>query len=244
MSHSFRSLFVLLFIGSAAACAQVPRESVELSATVGRDVARLHRSHRELATVLYARIKADVNRFVDEVYAPYQIRRLLVAEQADHLEGSANSLFAVLESARRSDDASAQRNALAAMEIFTRVVRSDVEAYRADRLAPILQQEAELLAAIDRSYNQVHYANSIVTGHLASVVEVHDAQDAILREFGAEGVRERVGEHLASASATVAKLVEDGKRIEGDVAEAEKKVEELTAKLEKAIEDARAWKQE
>lgn len=36
---------LLLFVWPG--CAQVPKESVELSVTVGRDLAEVHRSHRE-----------------------------------------------------------------------------------------------------------------------------------------------------------------------------------------------------
>ena len=75
---SLLTFCLLLCIG----CAHVPKESVELSATVGRDIAQVYRAHRELAVVLYERIKSDINRFIDEVYAPYQIQKLLQADQS------------------------------------------------------------------------------------------------------------------------------------------------------------------
>jgi len=67
------AVFFMIAI-TLTACAQVPKESVELSSTVGRDLAVVYDAHRELAQVLFSRMRHDVNRFVDDVYAPYQIK--------------------------------------------------------------------------------------------------------------------------------------------------------------------------
>ena len=86
-------LCILLYAG----CAQVPKQSVELSATVGRDIAQVYKAHRELAVILYGRIKDDVNKFVDQVYAPYQIEKLLQADHDDFKKGDPNALFSALD---------------------------------------------------------------------------------------------------------------------------------------------------
>ncbi|MEK7477732.1 MAG: hypothetical protein AAB152_19100 [Candidatus Coatesbacteria bacterium] len=65
------AIFSLILL--SAGCASTPKESVELSATIGRDLEAVHTSHRELAKLLYARMKQDVNTFVDTKYAPWQI---------------------------------------------------------------------------------------------------------------------------------------------------------------------------
>lgn len=214
-------------------CAQVPRQSVKLSTTIGRDITQVYRAHRELAFILYERIKGDVNRFVDEVYTPYQINKLLQADHEDFKKGDPDSLFFVLDAAiKQPGDPEIQKTALPAMDVFIQVVRAEVEAYRSERLAPILAQEKEVLSAIDRSYNQIHYANSIVTGHLASIVEVHDAQEDLLNEFGIEGLREDVGRKLSSTSSSIAEFVKNAKRLEGTVEEIEKNIKELTKELD------------
>ena len=222
----------LLFTG----CAQVPKQSVELSATVGRDIAQVYKSHRDLAVILYSRIKSDINKFIDEVYAPYQIKKLLQAEHEDFESGRPDSLFAVLDSAiKRPDNPVAQINAVDFMEVFVQVVREEVEAYRKERLAPVLAQEKEVLSAIDRSYNQIHYANSIVTGHLASVVNVHDAQEKLLNEFGLEGLHKEIGQQLANTSNMVADFVGHAKKVDGTISEMEKLIGELTEELDNVV---------
>ena len=223
---------LILFTG----CAQVPKESVELSATVGRDIAQVYKAHRDLAIILYGRIINDVNKFIDEVYAPYQIQRLLQADHEDFKRGDPHSLFYALAKAiKEPNNTDAQKMAVLAMDIFVQVVRGEVESYRKERLAPVLAQQKQVLSAIDRSYNQIHYANSIVTGHLASIAKVHDAQEELLKEFGLEGLRVEIGQNLANTSNMVAEFVEKAKSVDGTMAEMDKKIQELTKELDTAV---------
>jgi hypothetical protein len=225
-------LCILLYAG----CAQVPKQSVELSATVGRDIAQVYKGHRELAVILYGRIKDDVNKFVDQVYAPYQVEKLLQADHEDFKKGDPNALFSALNAAiKEPKNPDAQKTALQAMDVFVQVVRAEIESYREERLAPVLAQEKELLSAIDRSYNQIHYANSIVTGHLASIVKVHDAQEDLLNEFGIEGLRKDIGQKLSSTSNSIAEFVKKAKRVDGTVEEMEEKIKKLTEKFDMLV---------
>jgi hypothetical protein len=226
---------VILCVLLGAGCAQVPKQSVELSTTVGRDIAEVYQSHRRLALVLYGRVKMNVNKFVDDVYAPYQIEKLLQADHGDFKKGDPNSLFFALDAAvKNPENTNLQKEAVDAMDVFVQVVRAEVESYREKRLAPVLTQEREVLSAIDRSYNQIHYANSIVTGYLASVVKVHDAQEEVLSEFGMAGLNEEIGQKLADTSNKVAEFVERAKRVNGTITEMEKHIGDLTTELDMA----------
>lgn len=228
----FSILLLAVCIYTLSACAQVPKQAVELSATVGRDIAQVYQSHKEIATLLYERIKRDVNKFVDNVYAPYQIKRQLKDDYNDFKSGNEDSLFAVLNYAvNHPDDSQAQLNTLAYMEIFLEVVRGDIESFRQEQLSLVITQEQKLLSAIDRSYNQIHYANSIVTGHLSSITKVYDAQDQILREFGIEGLRKDIGETLAETSRKVSKYTDQAKKIDEKLDETEKKIKDWKTKF-------------
>jgi hypothetical protein len=110
------------------------------------------------------------------------------------------------------------------MEIFLEVVRGDIESFRQEQLSFVIEQEQKLLSAIDRSYNQIHYANSIVTGHLSSITQVYDAQDQILREFGIEGLRQDIGKTLAETSRKVSEYTDQAKKIDENLDETEKKI--------------------
>jgi len=223
---------VLIFVLLLGACAQMPKEAVELSATVGRDIAQVYQSHKEIAALLYERIKKDVNKFVDNVYAPYQIKRQLKDDYNDFKSGNEDSLFAVLNYAlNHPDDSQAQLNTLEYMEIFLEVVRGDIESFRQEQLSLVIKQEQNLLSAIDRSYNQIHYANSIVTGHLSSIAKVYDAQNQILKEFGIEDLRKDIGETLAETSRKVSEYTDQAKKIDEKTEETEKKIKDWKTKF-------------
>jgi hypothetical protein len=233
-----KHLLVLIVIFFIAACARVPKESVELSATVGRDIAQVYKAHRNLAVVLYSRIKADVNKFIDDVYAPYQIQKLLQADYEDFKAGGKENLFYALDAAiKQTAKPGVVKEAVDAMDVFVSVVREEIESYRQLKLAPIVAQEKELLSAIDRSYNQIHYANSIVTGHLASIAKVHDAQEEVLKEFGLEGLREETADKLSHVSKEVAKFTGKAKKVEGTITEIEKRISALGSELDAIVNE-------
>lgn len=189
---------VLFFVLSG--CAQVPKESVELSATVGRDLAEVHRAHRELVILFYARMENDINDFIDNVYAPYQIQKTL-EEYGGMLSG------AIREASEPDPSGEAQKRVLALLGVYLEEVRSEVEAYRKQKLNPIEQQKLSLLTTVDESYDRIHYANSIVTGHLASVVKVHDAQDELLAKVDMEDLRVEVAENAVELSKKLEELL-------------------------------------
>lgn len=48
-------------------CAQIPKESVELSSTVGRDVSAIQVSHLTLINIYFDDKEAMINKWVDQV---------------------------------------------------------------------------------------------------------------------------------------------------------------------------------
>jgi hypothetical protein len=226
-------LILALFLIS---CAQVPKESVELSTTVGRDIATVHQSHRNLAHALFGRMQQDVNRFVDDVYAPFQIQYVLSKQKERQKAGDENNLFSVQEKAiRNPKDIQAQKDLMLVMQAIVEAIHEDVEDYRQIRLEPILQQEREVIAEIERAYDQIERGNAVVTAHLASVIKVHEAQDELLQKIDLEGLRQKIGVTLSSASTRLATFVNQAKKAEGSVDDASKKIEKLTSELDNLI---------
>lgn len=207
-----------------AACAQVPRQTVTLSATVGRDVAEMHRAHRELAALLFARMKGDVNAFVDDVFAPAQIEQTLAKHKGLLVQ-------AIEEGSRPDPTGEAQKTMVAVFQIYLEELRANVEGYRRKLMTPLEEQERDLLASIDEGYGRIHYANSIVTGHLASVVQIQDTQDELLRKANLEGLRTTVSERIAGASEDLAKIVDKARKGEEKLDDAGRKIEEVVGRV-------------
>lgn len=240
---------VARFIGLALACAlslqcaQVPKESVELSATIGRDLAEVHRAHRELAEVLFARMRSDVNRFVDEVYAPYQVRTVMdrqwaLAHSDSEAERNASILLAINAAFEPDAPAQLQANVLAGMGLMVSRIQADIESKREELLSPLNAQEAEVLGSIDRAYDQLHYANSIVTGHLSSVAKVHETQADLLAAIGVErDLRTQVAGKLASAADDIDKLVAGAEKAENRLDQAEENAKKLKRLVEGMLDE-------
>ena len=141
----------------------------------------------------------------------------------------------ILEAAKNSSDIVKQKKAISLMNDFVSVVHEEVEIYRKILLAPIEEQELEVMSAIDRSYNQIIYANSIVTGHLASVRKVHDAQEDVLNKFGLENLRTETAQKLSDYSTEVDKILKEAKKV--DIDNVEKQMIEVKTQFNKLFKN-------
>jgi hypothetical protein len=161
-------------------------------------------------------MKDDVNHFVDSQYAPYQIRKTLASEMKDKQAGKEGLIQALEDAAAPNAGKEDTELALGMMQIYVELVTGEIDSYRAKLLAPILAQEAQILIDINESYGRVLYANSIVTGHLASIVKVHDAQEEILNKVGLKDLRQSSGSALVNASSSISKLLDNVKKADAN----------------------------
>lgn len=220
----FGQIIAIFMLVLVTGCAQVPKEAVELSTTVGRDLAEMRKSHTALVKLYYEGLLTNVNQFIDDVYLPYQIQRTL----ADN--AIKQDMLATIEAASRADaTGQRQKEAFEKLKLFHQLIHEEVEDYRKLKLAPIYQQYKTVLDSINQSYEQIHYANSIVTGHLASVVKVHDTQSKLLEKLNLENMRTRVGTNLADLSGQIAELTAKAREKESDL-------EAIVAKFEEVAE--------
>jgi len=175
------------------ACSSIPKESVELSLTTGRDISAMQRAHLELIDLFYNRLISDVNRFIDEVYAPYQTEKL-VEEFGDEL----------LDENSKGE----KKINLDKMKIILEELYSEIEDYRKSKLQPLEEQRDSIKQNIINSYNRIIYANSIVTAHLASIIKVKDAQLEILQKLDLNSLPQNISSKLSSFSDAIFKLTE------------------------------------
>jgi hypothetical protein len=228
-----RILLIVALIIAITGCAQVPRESVELSATIGRDIAVAHKAHAQLASLLFDKMKHDVNRFVDSVYVPYQIRSVMerqkqLADSTDPKERQKSLLIGINVAFKPGASEELQADVLKGMHEVVMAIHRDVEKKRRELLDPLKKQEKSVLGSINRSYQQIHYANSIVTGHLSSIVKVHEAQSDLLAEFGVErDLRKEIGETLSAVSSKITLIVDSAESVDKKMDEIEKSTNSL-----------------
>ena len=194
----FHRTSVLLFLTTLSiACASTPKQAVQLSATVGRDVATVHAAHVALARQYFDRIDADIDAFVDGTYRPYLIRETL-------------RKFDLVGKLR--DPAKARGlDALDVAQTYVEGLTQELASYRAKLHAPVQKQRAVVMEKLEAAYRQIQDGNAIVTGHLASVVSVQDAQDEVLSKSGLVGLRETLVDQTARLSDTIAEITREAK---------------------------------
>lgn len=222
----FSSIAMMLFVVIITGCAQVPKESVELSATVGRDLSEMRKSHVALVKIYYEGLINDINQFIDNVYLPYQIQKTLSDPMLKQ------DMLASIEAASREDSTGqSQKDAFEKLKFFHLIIHEEVEDYRKLKLAPVQEQYQSVLSGINASYDQIHYANSIVTGHLASVVKVHDSQNEILEKLDLKDLRTTVGSNVSTISEQISELTFKAKEKQDDLEKIVTKFEEVADKI-------------
>jgi len=193
-----------LACGTLAGCATVPAESVQLSEAMGRDLETLHAAHKELAVRYFQRMHRDVDNFVENVYRPYVIRSTMADLQ----------LIQKLQASLQPD---AELGPEDVIEIYMEEAMRQIEAYRKELQAPVTEQEVQVLNAIDASHLRLENANAIVTGHLASIRKVRDAQGEFLREARLGGLPERTATFVTSVSDELAQVLSGAQATETEL---------------------------
>jgi hypothetical protein len=219
------SCYLVFATLATAGCASVPVESVELSETVGRDLESLHVAHKELAVRYFQRMHRDVDEFVRDVYRPYVIRSTM-----EDL-GLVAKLQASLQPGSELDP-------LDVMEIYVEEAMKQIETYRAELQAPVTEQEVQVLGSIDASHLRVQNANAIVTGHLASVRKVHDAQGEFLARARLGGLQERTASFVTSVSDELARTLDSARSTESELKLLPSRVGEIVKRITQPVPPA------
>lgn len=169
-------------------CANVPRESVDLSYTLGQDLEALHQSHRDLVTRYFDALRTQVNDAIDQVFVPTYV----------------NSFVA---SGKLVQHAQNQRADL--VEAWARLAVKRIDRERRERLGPLYDAERDLLASINEAFDKAVRANAAITAHLASMVKTQQTQDDLLESVKLKGLREKIYSGLADASAKAGRITSD-----------------------------------
>ena len=216
-----------------SACVQIPQESVDLSTQVGKDIALSHNSHRETIKVLFSRIRSDANRFIDEVYAPYQIREAIKndmqnANSENPADKSASLLIGIQQAFDRNASDAQRKAMLEGMEALISELHENIENKRLDLLSPINAQERNYLSLIDKNYSQVLSANAVITSYLSSAVKVTESQKQILKDAGLKkDLNEISGRKIAEVSDKISEIVGKAKRVDDTAQSVETSLKEI-----------------
>lgn len=215
-----------------SACADVPEEAVTLSVTIGKDLEEIHKSHRALAERYFGRMKADINVFIDETYRPFIVEQSLTKGTTVTLADGRTvtvSPWQVLASEVKKPGGG---KIVARMDTIVKKITAQVAKKRAEFLTPIEDQQREVMRAIDDSYARIQSAHAVVTGHLASVRKVAQAQQDVLEKAGLKDVRKNFIDTTAEVSDRIAEITGKARR-------GEEKLDDALGKVSKILSEAK-----
>lgn len=170
LKRGFAAVGLAALMFGVSAYDQVPKEAVELSNTVGRDLEEVHRAHRALAELHFGTIEKDINRFIDTTYRPAFIRQF-----AEEFKLNDQIALILVQDPEKL---------LPVLTRFVEISVSRIEAKRAELVDPLLTQKHAVITEIDNAHRQIQAAQAVVTGHLASVRNVREVQNEILAGVG------------------------------------------------------------
>jgi len=225
VTSQLRGVVLCVSILLVASCAQVPKESAELSVTLGRDISSMRSAHLALFDMYANQLIQDINSFIDQVYAPYQIREIF----NDSLWKA--EILQIVQDAADESSGDSTTEAFEKLEILIASISEEVEAYRRSKLLPLQDRLRSTRSEIEQGYQQLHVANAVVTGHLRSVARVHDLQSDILAKASIPDIRQTFGEATSDFSSTISELTIKASKGEEKFSELVEKFNEALAKI-------------
>lgn len=225
-----KNVIVILLFVLLSGCVVIPKETVTLSQALGNDLQVLHNAHRSMVSIHYAKIKDDINTFVNDVYAPFVINYVLKTDLQSYKVGSP-SLFGAIELAGQKEGKEFSENAMKEMSDFQDAARRRIDTKRDELISPILKQENQILFAVDQSYERAIYANSTITGYLQSIRKVKVAQEEALSMIGLGGADTLITNTLVKLSDNIKVALKKANEIDIKSDDANKQFEEIINKI-------------
>ena len=235
IKKNYPHIFHLILVFCFFSCASIPKESVTISEQIGKDLIVLKESHENLLNLYYSDLKSEINKFVDEVYAPFIISFVLKDELRTYTEGGEESIYFSLFQAAENSDENSTSKALTDMSDFVMAAREQIENKRKELLSPILLEEDSITNEINNSYNNTLYANSVLTAHLRSLQKLKDTQNEALNLIGLEGIDSEISSKLSGVSNQISELITQARDIDTKGDDAYDKINEITTKIKETI---------
>jgi hypothetical protein len=216
----FLKFTVIVMIIGYIGCASVPKEVVELSYTVGDDLNAVHVSYRQLVKDYFGNLRKQVEDFMDNRWTPGYLKRFIDKTGLS----------------QKVQDFTPEQ-VLVYLQKWVQVAMNQIQKKKNELLAPINNDEKELLADVDESFARLTYANAVITGNLNSIRKIKEVEDQVLSALHLKGLRDKITDGMAKASKktkTAIELLEKGEEMVDSIDEQKK---EIVKKAEELVTD-------
>ncbi len=218
----FLKFIVIFVVIGYLGCASVPREVVELSYTIGKDINSIHISYKHLIKTHFDDLRRKVVDFMEAKWEPVFLGNFIKKT------GLADKLKAFTPA-----------QVLAYLQKWIRVANSEIHKKREQLLRPINEDERKLLADVDAAFLELNYANAVVTANLNSIRKVKELEDKAFSTVHLQDFRRKVTDFMATSSKRVEETINLLKKGGTIVDKVDEKKKELIEKARELINKER-----
>ena len=170
MKNPFTLIFCIVLL-TCYACVSVPKESVELSETLGMSIQETQRTHVALLKSFFDEKRDKIDNYLNEVWVPE------FANQFYSIPAVQDKWNEICSSG------DAQEMSKFTIEVGVRIQKK-INDKRDEMIAPLDEAEKLLEEELLAHYSKLQVSNTILTNYLASAANIKDKQVQILNMLG------------------------------------------------------------
>lgn len=199
------STILVLFLIS---CVSAPKETVELSEIIGKQIKEMQVSHEKFVHLYYDKLRDDIDNFMAQTWIPDFLSKVVdgkgkAGQQFRHDLDTAYKLSSLDwsgvvqlkniedEDIKRAIEDTLKRltekhnSSLGLVLIdFAAGVQTQINKQRHSMINPVNEQEAYVLEQLRDGYADLQRGSAAIKGYLAATVKLTEERDAVLDQLG------------------------------------------------------------
>jgi hypothetical protein len=203
-----RSTLILCAIPLLSGCVTAPKETVELTEIVDRQIVEVQASHQKFVHLYYDKLRAEVDRFLEEKWVPQFLENVVggSSESSKQFRTDLDSAYRLstvdwekeigLDGIQDGTLRQALRDALKRLTArektglgmvlldFSLEVHKQISEKRRSLIQPIDEQEAYVLGELQATYADLQRGTATLKAYLASVAKLVEQRDTVLEKMG------------------------------------------------------------
>jgi hypothetical protein len=198
--ETMKKYIIIFFALVMTACtATVPKEVVELSYQMEKDLVQLQSTYIALVKQHVALLKKQREDYLNNEWAPKLIEswitdgQLIEMANGDVIYDEDSDEFRAVTELNRQQQ-------LRGIVLWANVAVEEIEAKRKELIKPLEESEKKLIADINSSFSLIILGNQTISAHLNSIREVQDVQNELLKRAEWDGLRSSVSQKLSDLS--------------------------------------------
>ena len=200
----------------AAGCANIPRESVELSQVMGKQIQSLESADEATIRIFFKDKRAEARRFLKDEWIPQFANHYLSAPRVSKM------LELTCGQQKHAD-------CLRAILIISKHAEIQIQLQYRKILDPLDETENALLTAVQTDYSDVERENDALTALLISATKVQAERQAMLSKLGVS--EKQIDGALVAVSGQVATVTSNAKSLDSNLENFTQKMRALRESL-------------